>query len=82
MLSRSEAFGKNLTPVSILDSYPPIIKNMCRAAEIFGVGPMAAVAGAVCDKIAESISGSCEFLMIENGGDVYIKSSIPVSEKR
>jgi ApbE superfamily uncharacterized protein (UPF0280 family) len=40
---------------------------------------MAAVAGAVCDRIAGSISGTCEFLMIENGGDVYIKSGIPVS---
>jgi ApbE superfamily uncharacterized protein (UPF0280 family) len=79
VLSRHEVFGKSLTPVKIIDNYPPIIKKMCRAAEVFKVGPMAAVAGAVCDRIAQSISGSCDFLMIENGGDVYIKSSIPVS---
>jgi ApbE superfamily uncharacterized protein (UPF0280 family) len=36
---------------------------------------MASVAGAVCDSIAASIKDDCGFLMIENGGDVYIKNS-------
>lgn len=79
VFSGNKAFGKSLTPVSIIDSHPHIVKEMCRAGEIFRVGPMAAVAGAVCDKIADSISEKCSFLMIENGGDVYIKSDIPVS---
>jgi len=51
---------------------------MCYAANVFRVGPMAGVAGAICDSIAKSIADSCRFLMIENGGDAYIKSSMPV----
>ena len=35
---------------------------------------MAAVAGAVNDFIAESLSGLCSYLVIENGGDIYAKS--------
>jgi len=73
------AFEKSLVPMRIRDHYPSIIKKMCHAAKIFRVGPMAAVAGAVCEIIAESIAGRCGFLMIENGGDVFIKSSIPVN---
>lgn len=73
------AFEKSLVPVRTRSHYPSIIKKMCHVAKIFRVGPMAAVAGAVCEIIAESIAGSCRFLMIENGGDVFIKSSIPVN---
>lgn len=51
---------------------------MCRAAEVFKVGPMASVAGALCDYISERVADKCKFLMIENGGDVYIKSDVPV----
>jgi len=79
VIASDEDFSKSLGPVKPLHSYPPVIKEMCRAAGVFGVGPMAAVAGAVCDSIAESVSRICDFLMIENGGDVYIKSSHPVS---
>ena len=56
---------------------PRIIKEMCGAGGVFGVGPMASIAGALCDHLAKSI-GRCSFLMIENGGDVYIKSSSPL----
>ncbi|HAJ95978.1 MAG TPA: UPF0280 family protein [Actinobacteria bacterium] len=71
-------FEKSLVPVRARSHYPVLIKKMCRAARMFGIGPMAAVAGAVCDRIAESIAHTCRFLMIENGGDVYIKSDMPV----
>jgi len=72
-------FEKSLVPVRARSHYPPVIRKMCHAAKVFRVGPMAAVAGAVCDRIAESIADSCRFLMIENGGDVFIKSSGPVN---
>jgi uncharacterized protein len=78
IILNDRAFTNSLVPVKERDYYPGSIKRMCRAAYKFRVGPMAAVAGAVCDRIAEKISGSCGFLMIENGGDVFIKSSTPV----
>lgn len=72
-------FEKSLVPVRARSHYPPVIRKMCHAAKVFRVGPMAAVAGAVCDRLAESIADSCRFLMIENGGDVFIKSNGPVN---
>ena len=47
---------------------------MCRKAAIFNVGPMATVAGAVCEYLASNLLKYCSYLIIENGGDVYIKS--------
>lgn len=75
IISGDPIFERSLVPVEIKNHYSPFIKKMCYAAGIFGVGPMATVAGAICDRIAESIAHSCRFLMIENGGDIFIKSA-------
>ncbi len=48
---------------------------MYGAGAVFNVGPMASIAGALCDHIAKSLKNRCSFLVIENGGDVFIKSS-------
>ena len=71
-------FEKSLVPIKAGKDLPRIIKEMCDAGEVFSVGPMASVAGALCDHLAKSLMGRCGFLMIENGGDVYIKSSDPL----
>ena len=71
-------FEKSLAPIKVGKDPPRIIKEMCYAGEVFSVGPMASVAGALCDHLAKSLMGRCSFLMIENGGDVYIKSGGPV----
>jgi ApbE superfamily uncharacterized protein (UPF0280 family) len=70
-------FEKSLVPIKARKDLPLIIKDMCSAGGIFNVGPMASVAGALCDHLAKNLSGRCSFLMVENGGDVYIKSSSP-----
>lgn len=72
------AFEKSLVPLKEGDRYPRAVRNMCRAGKIFNVGPMASIAGALCDHLAKCIGRRCNFLMIENGGDVYIKSSSPL----
>jgi len=79
VILQNREFEKSLIPLKAEKDYPEIVKKMCRSAEIFEVGPMASVAGAVCDELARYISGSCGFLMIENGGDSYIKSSSSVT---
>jgi len=71
-------FEKSLVPLKSRLDDPLIIRGMYNAGEVFEVGPMASVAGALCDYIAINIAGKCSFLMIENGGDVYIKSSSPL----
>lgn len=79
VILKDRGFAESLSPVNIHNDYPPLIKEMCSYTSIFNVGPMAAVAGAVCESIAGNIKDDCSFLMIENGGDVYIKSSTRVS---
>ena len=78
VISGRPVFEKSLVPLKARDHYSPVVKDMCRAGEVFNVGPMASIAGALCDHLAKSISRRCDFLMIENGGDVYIKSSSPL----
>ena len=70
MTRRPEFEG--LEPI-IQDQFAPkIIKHMIEASAQAGVGPMATVAGAVSHYIGESLSDN--EIMIENGGDIYLKS--------
>ena len=54
---------------------PAIVKSMARAGQAAGVGPMAAVAGAVCEAVAAGVGGSVRELILENGGDLYVASA-------
>lgn len=67
-------FRKSLIPILIDDFAPPICKNMADAAKRAGVGPMAAVAGAVNDRLANGLLSKTTELIIENGGDLLIHS--------
>jgi len=68
------AFLKSLSPVSARPGYPEIIKKMCLLSAEFNVGPMAAVAGTVNEFLSEKLNKYCGNLIIENGGDLYLKS--------
>ncbi len=68
------AFLKSLSPVSAKPGYPEIIKKMCLLSAEFNVGPMAAVAGTVNEFLAEKLNKYCGNLIIENGGDLYLRS--------
>jgi ApbE superfamily uncharacterized protein (UPF0280 family) len=48
---------------------------MAAAAELAGVGPMAAVAGAVAQYTALDLVGDEAEIIIENGGDIYLNTS-------
>ena len=48
---------------------------MARAGLAAGVGPMAAVAGAVCEAVAIGVGDSVRELILENGGDLYVASA-------
>jgi hypothetical protein len=50
---------------------------MLEAAQVMQVGPMAAVAGAIAQDVADTFGPQCGDILVENGGDIFIRSSIP-----
>ena len=53
---------------------PMLIKAMLTAAEKAGVGPMASVAGAINEFVGSELATFSPEVIIENGGDLYLKS--------
>jgi len=53
--------------------------EMVRAANSAGVGPMAAVAGVVAEKVGHFLLEEAEEVIVENGGDLFLKVNEPVS---
>lgn len=64
-----------LTPLDPDPCAPDIIRRMCRASLLTGVGPMAAVAGTVAQMVAEEFGALSPDLLVENGGDTYLLST-------
>jgi len=69
------AFAESLRPVSVSESAPPIARAMAEAAALAGVGPMAAVAGAMAQSVADAFCGASPDILVENGGDAYLRST-------
>lgn len=64
-----------LTPLEADQRAPDIIRRMCRATSLCGVGPMAAVAGTIAQMVAERFVAESPDLLVENGGDTYLCST-------
>lgn len=67
-------FFTALEPISVLQRDPTMIKRMKKASEVVGVGPMAAVAGAVSASVGEVLLKQSKEVIVENGGDLFIKT--------
>ncbi|NYZ78948.1 UPF0280 family protein [Candidatus Micrarchaeota archaeon] len=67
-------FKSTLEPLEVERDAPWVVKLMAEAAEKTGVGPMAAVAGALADLMLEDVVGEgCRYAIIENGGDIAMQ---------
>lgn len=72
-IKSSNNFLISLTPIDIVNEMPEIAKEMCRASRMVGVGPMAAVAGAISHYgIKKIIEHNGTFGVIDNGGDIAL----------
>jgi hypothetical protein len=71
-------FLYTLKPIALPEK--PLIANlMAIAAQIAGVGPMAAVAGALADLAVEDMKrDGCEVAVVEDGGEILAVSNRPV----
>lgn len=69
----------SLLPLAENDLAPPIVRKMLSKAKICGVGPMASVAGAVSEFVGCDLLKMTKNLIIENGGDIFLRSSTKVN---
>lgn len=73
-LTLHPGFSAAMDPVEYDEDAPAIVKRMMKAAAIWNVGPMAAVAGAIADSVGEKLSAHSDTVIVENGGDLFIRS--------
>jgi len=72
-IEKNQEFFTSLVPIEY-EKAEGVAKIMVEAAKLAGVGPFAAVAGAINDMLADKLSDQSKQIFIENGGDIYIKS--------
>ncbi len=73
-IERHPAFLTSLEPLAVADA-PRIVTEMAEAAKKTRVGPMAAVAGAIAEFVGKELLESSPEVIVENGGDIFLKSS-------
>jgi uncharacterized protein len=72
-------FLTSLNPMAVDDMAPPVVRHMLEVSHDAGVGPMASVAGAVADFVGKELLGHSRNIIVENGGDIFIKSETDVT---
>ena len=72
-IGKNPDFQTSLEPVTAPENAPAIIKDMAEAGNKAGVGPMAAVAGAIAEYVGRELLEFSPEIIVENGGDVYLK---------
>ena len=68
-IGRHPDFMTSFEPLSAGDDAPVIVKLMADSAEKAGVGPMAAVAGAIAELVGTELLEFSPEIVVENGGD-------------
>lgn len=67
-------FQTSLSPLPSDREASSVVQDMLTASEKAGVGPMAAVAGAVAHYVGLHLLGHTDEVIVENGGDIFIAS--------
>lgn len=77
-IARHPEFLHALTPLPCDPLAPLVVREMLAAARVCGTGPMAAVAGAIAEQVGLALLQQSSEVMVENGGDCFIKVNTPV----
>lgn len=76
---RHPEFRRSLEPLELLEGAPEVAQSMACAAKLLGVGPMAAVAGAMAQFTGRAaLDAGASEVIVDNGGDIYICAVEPV----
>lgn len=76
-LDLNPGFGRTLLPCPAASGAPRIVSLMAAASARAGVGPMAAVAGAVSEMVGRGLLRQAREVVVENGGDIFIRTRRP-----
>ena len=72
-IARDPEFKTALVPTELRTDAPEVARRMAWAARRVGVGPMAAVAGAMAQIAAEAaLTAGAREAIVDNGGDIYL----------
>jgi ApbE superfamily uncharacterized protein (UPF0280 family) len=77
-IARYEIFGSVLKPYLCQEGSPQIVKDMCAAAALYDVGPMASVAGVFSKVVGKELLKYSDTVIVENGGDIFARSEKPI----
>lgn len=73
-IAQQPGFLTATEPLPLNPEAPQIVATMLRAARETGVGPMAAVAGAIAGAVGADLLPFSPEVIVENGGDIYLRS--------
>jgi hypothetical protein len=73
-------FQITLEPYDLVqDEAPQIVKQMIKKSAVFGIGPMAAVAGAIAGFAVQAMmEEGATYAVVDNGGDICILNDQPI----
>lgn len=72
-------FAGTLVPWRAEGPAPRLVQEMIAAGAAAGVGPMAAVAGAIAEAVGRGLLAHCDEVIVENGGDIFLKTRAPAT---
>jgi ApbE superfamily uncharacterized protein (UPF0280 family) len=72
-IARHPIFLTTLQPYQAEAEAPAIVREMARVSQLTGVGPMAAVAGALAEAVGRDLLAFTPEVIVENGGDIFLK---------
>jgi ApbE superfamily uncharacterized protein (UPF0280 family) len=72
-IKKNQNFLTSLSPIEQDENAPAIIKDMIECSNVTGIGPFASVAGAIALYVGKELLNYADELIIENGGDIFLK---------
>ncbi len=70
-------FATSLEPQEVHSEAPAIVRSMADASRLAGLGPLAAVAGAIAEAVGRDLLQHADEVIVENGGDIFIRTLVP-----
>jgi ApbE superfamily uncharacterized protein (UPF0280 family) len=74
-ITMNPEFERTLIPLAEDPHAPELVREMIRASQLARVGPMAAVAGAMAERVSKDLLKLSKEVITENGGDIYLATA-------